>query len=57
MDEVIKAKRQQNQGSGTRAITIRASRERYMREESVAAHADVVRRCHVKRFLVNVRLR
>jgi hypothetical protein len=43
--------------SALRVIVIRASRERYAHDESAAAHADVVRRCHLKRFLVNVRLR
>jgi hypothetical protein len=38
-----------------RAIIIRASRERYAQDDSAAAPALVVRRCHVKRFLVNVR--
>jgi hypothetical protein len=37
------------------AIIIRATRERYARGEAAAARANVVRRCHVKRFLVNVR--
>ena len=40
MDEIIKAKRQQNSGSGTRAITIRGAREHNLKNVDLEIPRD-----------------